>query len=99
MAKKNDIVVLCGRGHETMQEINGVKSHFDEREVLQEVFAELKADSTSKQDDNTNNEEQVQEGLYKLNELKLSNENFITVIFYQFFPIFNYCSTIEKAKN
>ena len=42
-----------------MQEINGVKSHFDEREVLQEVFAELKADSTSKQDDNTNNEEQV----------------------------------------
>ena len=59
MAKKNDIVVLCGRGHETMQEVNGVKSHFDEREVLQEVFAELKTDSTSKQDDNTNNEEQV----------------------------------------
>lgn len=42
MAKKNDIVVLCGRGHETSQEINGVKHHFDEREVLNEVFEELK---------------------------------------------------------
>ena len=57
MAKKNDIVVLCGRGHETMQEINGVKHHFDEREVLQEVFAELKAKSGNKKDD-TNNEQQ-----------------------------------------
>ena len=58
MAKKNDIVILCGRGHETMQEINGVKSHFDEREVLQEVFAELKANSDDMQDDKKDNEEQ-----------------------------------------
>ena len=57
MAKKNDIVILCGRGHETMQEINGVKHHFDEREVLQEVFAELKAKSGGKKED-TNNEQQ-----------------------------------------
>jgi UDP-N-acetylmuramoyl-L-alanyl-D-glutamate--2,6-diaminopimelate ligase len=57
MANKNDIVILCGRGHETMQEINGVKHHFDEREVLQEVFAELKAKSGGKKED-TNNEQQ-----------------------------------------
>jgi UDP-N-acetylmuramoyl-L-alanyl-D-glutamate--2,6-diaminopimelate ligase len=49
MCKKNDIVVLCGRGHETMQEIKGVKHHFDERDVLKEVIAELKANQEGKE--------------------------------------------------
>ena len=38
IAKKDDIIVLAGKGHETYQEINGVKHHLDERE---EVAAHL----------------------------------------------------------
>ena len=34
IAKKNDIIVLAGKGHETYQEIHGVKYHLDEREVV-----------------------------------------------------------------
>ena len=34
IAQKNDIIVLAGKGHETYQEINGVKHHLDEREVV-----------------------------------------------------------------
>ena len=39
IAKKDDIIVLAGKGHETYQEINGHKYHLDERE---EVAAHLK---------------------------------------------------------
>ena len=39
IAKKDDIIVLAGKGHETYQEIDGVKHHLDERE---EVAAHLK---------------------------------------------------------
>jgi UDP-N-acetylmuramoyl-L-alanyl-D-glutamate--2,6-diaminopimelate ligase len=38
MANKNDIIVLAGKGHETYQEINGVKHHYDEREIIKEVI-------------------------------------------------------------
>ena len=34
IAKKDDIIVLAGKGHETYQEINGVKHHLDEREEV-----------------------------------------------------------------
>ena len=34
IAQENDIIVLAGKGHETYQEINGVKNHLDEREVV-----------------------------------------------------------------
>ena len=34
IAKKHDIIVLAGKGHETYQEIHGVKHHLDEREVV-----------------------------------------------------------------
>ena len=34
IAEKNDIIVLAGKGHETYQEICGVKYHLDEREVV-----------------------------------------------------------------
>ena len=37
MATKNDIIVLAGKGHETYQEINGIKKHYDEREIIKEV--------------------------------------------------------------
>ena len=38
IAEKNDIIVLAGKGHETYQEINGVKHHLDEREVVAEYL-------------------------------------------------------------
>jgi len=38
MAKPEDIVLIAGKGHEKYQEINGVKHHFDDREVLLEMF-------------------------------------------------------------
>ena len=34
IAKKDDIIILAGKGHETYQEICGVKHHLDEREVV-----------------------------------------------------------------
>ncbi len=33
-ARKNDVIVLMGKGHETYQEINHVKHHMDEREIV-----------------------------------------------------------------
>ena len=39
IAEKDDIIILAGKGHETYQEIHGVKHHLDERE---EVAAYLK---------------------------------------------------------
>ncbi|MBQ6901763.1 MAG: UDP-N-acetylmuramoyl-L-alanyl-D-glutamate--2,6-diaminopimelate ligase [Oscillospiraceae bacterium] len=38
MAEKGDIVVLAGKGHETYQEINHIKHHMDEREIVNEYF-------------------------------------------------------------
>jgi UDP-N-acetylmuramoyl-L-alanyl-D-glutamate--2,6-diaminopimelate ligase len=38
ISKKGDIVLICGKGHETYQEINGVKSHFDDQEVIEKYF-------------------------------------------------------------
>ncbi|MEO0139737.1 MAG: UDP-N-acetylmuramoyl-L-alanyl-D-glutamate--2,6-diaminopimelate ligase [candidate division WOR-3 bacterium] len=36
-AKKGDVVVILGKGHETYQEIKGIKHHFDDAEVVLEV--------------------------------------------------------------
>ena len=44
MATKRDIVVLAGKGHEPYQEINGVKNPFDERIIVNDIIANLKAD-------------------------------------------------------
>ena len=41
IAKKDDIIVLAGKGHETYQEINGVKYHLDEREEVAAHLAEM----------------------------------------------------------
>ncbi len=40
-AQKGDFIILLGKGHETYQEIKGVKYHFDEREAVAEIKAEL----------------------------------------------------------
>jgi UDP-N-acetylmuramoyl-L-alanyl-D-glutamate--2,6-diaminopimelate ligase len=37
-AKEGDILLIAGKGHEKYQEINGVKHHFDDFEVLKELF-------------------------------------------------------------
>ncbi|BDD03496.1 UDP-N-acetylmuramoyl-L-alanyl-D-glutamate--2,6-diaminopimelate ligase [Aureibacter tunicatorum] len=34
LAEKGDVILIAGKGHETYQEINGIKSHFDDREEL-----------------------------------------------------------------
>jgi UDP-N-acetylmuramoyl-L-alanyl-D-glutamate--2,6-diaminopimelate ligase len=38
MAQPDDIVLIAGKGHEKYQEVNGVKHHFDDKEVLMEMF-------------------------------------------------------------
>lgn len=38
MAEKGDVILIAGKGHETYQEINGVKHHFDDHEVVKEIF-------------------------------------------------------------
>ena len=38
MAQKGDVILIAGKGHEDYQEIQGVKHHFDDREVVRELF-------------------------------------------------------------
>ena len=38
MAQKGDVILIAGKGHEDYQEIKGVKHHFDDREVVREIF-------------------------------------------------------------
>jgi UDP-N-acetylmuramoyl-L-alanyl-D-glutamate--2,6-diaminopimelate ligase len=39
MAAPGDVVLIAGKGHETYQIVKGVKSHFDDREIVKEAFA------------------------------------------------------------
>lgn len=36
-ATEGDIILLLGKGHETYQEKNGIRIHYDEREVIQDI--------------------------------------------------------------
>ena len=38
LAQKGDVILIAGKGHEDYQEIKGVKHHFDDREVVREIF-------------------------------------------------------------
>ncbi len=40
LAQKGDVILIAGKGHEDYQEIRGVKHHFDDREVVREIFGE-----------------------------------------------------------
>ena len=40
MAEKGDVILIAGKGHEDYQEIKGVKHHFDDREVVREIFGQ-----------------------------------------------------------
>jgi UDP-N-acetylmuramoyl-L-alanyl-D-glutamate--2,6-diaminopimelate ligase len=39
MARPGDFILIAGKGHETYQEIKGVKHHFDDREIVRAIFA------------------------------------------------------------
>ena len=41
LAQKGDVILIAGKGHEDYQEIKGVKHHFDDREVVREIFGLL----------------------------------------------------------
>ncbi len=41
LAGEDDVILIAGKGHETYQEIKGVRHHFDDKEVLLEMFALL----------------------------------------------------------
>ena len=40
-ARKGDVILLIGKGHEMYEEINGVKYPFDERQVVYDSLNEL----------------------------------------------------------
>ncbi len=50
MAKKTDIIVLAGKGHETYQEINHVKYPYDERTIIKEIMDEKTSTQEGTQD-------------------------------------------------
>ncbi|WP_343696838.1 UDP-N-acetylmuramoyl-L-alanyl-D-glutamate--2,6-diaminopimelate ligase [Flavobacterium sp.] len=41
LAQPNDIILIAGKGHETYQEINGVRHHFDDMETVKEILDQL----------------------------------------------------------
>ncbi|MCC9165683.1 UDP-N-acetylmuramoyl-L-alanyl-D-glutamate--2,6-diaminopimelate ligase [Pontibacter harenae] len=41
LADTNDIILVAGKGHETYQEVKGVKAPFDDKQVLREAFEQL----------------------------------------------------------
>jgi len=41
LAKPEDIILVAGKGHEKYQEIKGVRNHFDDKEVVREMFEML----------------------------------------------------------
>lgn len=38
LAKKGDVILVAGKGHEDYQDVKGVKHHFDDKEVLRGIF-------------------------------------------------------------
>lgn len=41
MASTNDIILIAGKGHETYQEVNGVRSDFDDLKTVKELLIKL----------------------------------------------------------
>ena len=42
MAKKEDIILVAGKGHEKHQEIKGIRTDFDDLKIIEEMFNEMK---------------------------------------------------------
>lgn len=38
LAQPGDVILIAGKGHETYQEVKGVKHHFDDREIVKQIF-------------------------------------------------------------
>lgn len=38
LAQKGDVILVAGKGHENYQEIKGVKHHFDDKEIIRDIF-------------------------------------------------------------
>ncbi|HNQ83570.1 MAG TPA: UDP-N-acetylmuramoyl-L-alanyl-D-glutamate--2,6-diaminopimelate ligase, partial [Bacteroidales bacterium] len=38
LAKPGDIILVAGKGHEKYQEIKGIRHHFDDKEILEEML-------------------------------------------------------------
>ena len=41
LARPNDIILIAGKGHETYQEIKGVRHDFDDMQVVKEILGQL----------------------------------------------------------
>ena len=39
LAQPQDVILIAGKGHENYQEIKGVKHHFDDKEIVNDIFA------------------------------------------------------------
>ena len=40
LAKPGDVVLIAGKGHEDYQDVKGVKHHFDDKEIVKNIFEE-----------------------------------------------------------
>ena len=38
LAQKGDVILVAGKGHEDYQDVKGVKHHFDDKEIIREIF-------------------------------------------------------------
>lgn len=38
LAQPGDVILVAGKGHENYQDVKGVKHHFDDKEILKEIF-------------------------------------------------------------
>ena len=43
LAKKGDIILIAGKGHETYQEVNGIRSHFDDYEKISQLLKAIES--------------------------------------------------------
>ncbi|MDR2127288.1 MAG: UDP-N-acetylmuramoyl-L-alanyl-D-glutamate--2,6-diaminopimelate ligase [Prevotellaceae bacterium] len=41
-AKSGNVILVAGKGHESYQEINGIRHHFSDREIINEIINEIK---------------------------------------------------------
>lgn len=39
LANQGDVILIAGKGHENYQDIKGVKYHFDDKEIVKEIFS------------------------------------------------------------
>jgi UDP-N-acetylmuramoyl-L-alanyl-D-glutamate--2,6-diaminopimelate ligase len=42
LAQTGDVILIAGKGHENYQEVKGVRYHFDDREIVMDIFKENK---------------------------------------------------------